>query len=103
MTFDSGDDRYAGFPAGFFDRVDQSPDDQFYLEPRLVTHIDEIAIAAVGELYRDLKIEGSVLDLMGSWISHFLEPPSHLTVLGMNATELSNNKQLAAWVQHDLN
>ena len=66
MTFDSGEDRCAGFPAGFFDRVDQSPDREFYLEPRLVAHIDERAIAAVGELYRDLKIGGKVLDLMGS-------------------------------------
>ena len=103
MAFDSGDDRYAGFPSGFFDRVDQSPDNQFYLEPRLVAHIDERAIAAVGELYRDLKIKGKVLDLMGSWISHFLDPPDNLTVLGMNATELDSNKHAASWVEHDLN
>lgn len=103
MAFDSGEDRYAGFPAGFFDRVDQSPDREFYLEPRLVAHIDERAIAAVGELYRDLEIDGKVLDLMGSWISHFLEPPRDLTVLGMNATELESNTQMSSWVQQDLN
>ena len=34
---------------------------------------------------------GEVLDLMGSWVSHFRRPPAHLTVLGMNAAELAAN------------
>lgn len=103
MVPDSDDDRYAGFPPGFFDRVDDSPDSDFYFEPRLVTHIDNEAITAVGVLYRELRLEGTVLDLMGSWVSHFLDVPNQLIVLGMNATELMQNDQAASWVQHDLN
>ena len=99
MTAVSGD----GFPDGFFTRADEAPDDQFYAPLRLVTHIDGGAIAAVGALYRDLGVDGDVLDLMSSWVSHFLEPPRRLTVLGMNATELEHNPIAAARVVHDLN
>jgi len=92
-----------GFPAGFFDRADESPDAGFYGPPRFVTHIDDDAIAAVGGLYAELEITGAVLDLMGSWVSHFRNPPDHLTVLGMNAGELSANPQARRAVVHDLN
>ena len=68
-----------------------------------MTHIDDGAIAAVGELYEELGINGHVLDLMSSWVSHFREPPAHLTVLGMNADELAANPQAAEWCVHDLN
>ena len=59
--------------------------------PRFVTHIDEGAIAAVGALYEELGIDGEVLDLMSSWVSHFRRSPRRLTVLGMNRTELDAN------------
>ena len=36
------------FPPGFFERTDWASDAEFYSWPRLVTHIDEQAIAAVG-------------------------------------------------------
>ena len=88
---------------GFFDRADSAPDSEFYSWPRFVTHIDGAAIAAVAELYEDLRVEGDVLDLMSSWVSHFRRTPSRLTVLGMNEAELSANPQAAAWVVHDLN
>jgi SAM-dependent methyltransferase len=91
------------FPAGFFDRADQTDDAQFYSWPRLVTHIDEDAIAAVGALYDELAIDGDVLDLMSSWVSHFGSAPARLTVLGMNPEELAENPQAAARVVHDLN
>lgn len=91
------------FPPGFFDPTDRSPDDVFYSWPRLVRHIDENAIAAVGALYDELGIVGEVLDLMGSWVSHFRTPPARLTVLGMNAQELAANRSAAATVVHDLN
>ena len=91
------------FPPGFFDRADGDPDDAFYSWPRLVTHIDEGAIAAVGALYEELGLDGTVLDLMGSWVSHFRRPPGHLTVLGMNDEELAANSQATATVLHDLN
>ncbi|MBV8949587.1 MAG: methyltransferase domain-containing protein [Actinobacteria bacterium] len=97
------DDPYAGFPAGFFDRVDEGPDAVFYRPPRLVTHIDDGAIAAVGRLYRQLDVTGRVLDLMASWVSHFEEPPRELTVLGMNTVELEHNAMATGRVVHDLN
>jgi Methyltransferase domain len=100
---DAVPDADAVFPPGFFDRSDPTPDPAFYSWPRLVTHIDDGAVAAVGDLYRELRIDGDVLDLMGSWVSHFHETPRHLTVLGMNAEELSANPQGAATVLHDLN
>jgi SAM-dependent methyltransferase len=94
------------FPPGFFDRVDASDDAAFYEIPRLVTHIDDGAIAAVGALYEELGLGGNdVLDLMGSWVSHFSPSaaPRHLTVLGMNAHELDANAMASETVVHDLN
>jgi hypothetical protein len=40
------------FPAGAFRRYDETPDERFYSIPRLVTHIDDRAIAVVTQLYR---------------------------------------------------
>ena len=91
------------FPDWFFDRADPGLDTAFYGPPRLVTHIDEGAIAAVGDLYAELSVEGEVLDLMSSWVSHFRAPPRRLVGLGMNATELAANPVLAEHVVHDLN
>ena len=87
----------------FYARGDPTPDPVFYSWPRLVTHIDDDAIAAVGALYEELGIDGDVLDLMSSWVSHFRKRPARLTVLGMNAEELAANPQAAATVVHDLN
>jgi SAM-dependent methyltransferase len=92
-----------GFPDGFFDRADPGDDRDFYAPPRLVTHIDDAAIAAVGDLYAELGIDGDVLDLMSSWVSHFHTAPRHLTVLGMNDVELQANPMAAAQIVHDLN
>src|SRR5262245_34725103 len=86
-----------------FDRADSTGDADFYSWPRLVTHIGDGAIAAVGALYEELAIDGDVLDLMSSWVSHFRRAPAHLTVLGMNALELARNDQARAAVVHDLN
>jgi SAM-dependent methyltransferase len=93
-----------GYPPGFFRRTDESPDPSFYGFDRLVTHIDDRAIAAVGDLYDELSLsEGRVLDLMSSWISHFATTPASLTVLGMNERELRANRQATEVVVHDLN
>lgn len=91
------------FPPGFFQTSDPATDRDFYSWPRLVTHIDDQAIAAVGALYEELGIDGDVLDLMSSWVSHFRAPPRHLTVLGLNEEELEANPVAAATVVHDLN
>jgi len=93
----------ATFPPGFFDRTDPTPDTAFYAQPRLVTHIDGGAIAAVAALYDQLGLQGRVLDLMSSWISHFSRPPEELVGLGMNERELAANPALAERVVADLN
>ena len=96
----------AGFPPRAFDKADPSPDPLFYGQPRLVTHIDDGAIAAVTGLYRRLLPPGGdVLDLMSSWVSHL--PPEvryrHVTGHGMNAVELAANPRLDEWFVQDLN
>lgn len=98
------DPRYAQFPAGFFQRADEANDQEFYGWPRLVTHIDDHAIAAVGALYERLGLHhGEVLDLMSSWVSHFTTAPAGLIALGMNADELARNAMATSCVVHDLN
>ena len=87
-------------------RMDEAPDEEFYRTPRLVTHIDEGAIAAVTQLYREFfPPGGAVLDLMSSWISHL--PPEveygRVVGLGMNEVELRENPRLDAYVIQDLN
>lgn len=100
----SSDAGFPSFPPGFFDRVDDGDDRIFYAPPRLVTHLDERAIAEVGRLYDEFRLgDGHVLDLMGSWVSHFRDPPRELTVLGMNARELDANPMATRRIVHDLN
>ena len=92
------------FPPGFFDRADETADRIFYAVPRLVTHIDDPAIAGVGDLYEELGVpDGDVLDLMSSWISHLHSAPRSLTALGMNAEELAANPMATDRVLKDLN
>lgn len=103
LRFTPGPGGGEAFPDGFFDRVDPAPDSDFYGAPRLVTHIDPAARAAVGDLYRSLGIGGDVLDLMSSWISHFPVTPARLVGLGLNEAELRENRQLADRVVQDVN
>ncbi len=91
------------FPPGFFDRTDDTDDNEFYAFDRFVTHIDEGAIAAVGALYTELELTGDVLDLCSSWISHFEASPATMTALGMNGAELEANPMATSHVVHDLN
>jgi len=87
-------------------RLDESPDTLFYAEPRLVTHIDDAAIAAVTQLYREhFPPGGAVLDLMSSWVSHLPGEVAYARVvgLGMNREELAANPRLDAFVVQDLN
>jgi SAM-dependent methyltransferase len=93
----------AAFPPGFFDRADPETDAAFYRVPRIVTHIDDAAIDAVGALYDEVGLDGDVLDVMSSWVSHFRRAPRRLTVLGMNRAELARNPQAVDAVVHDLN
>ena len=93
-------------PAEAFRRYDETPDEEFYETPRFVTHIDDRAIAAVTQLYREhFPPDGAILDLMSSWVSHLpLEARYHHVVgLGMNEVELKQNPRLDEYVVQDLN
>ena len=93
-------------PPDAFRRLDETPDPAFYATPRFVTHIDDGAIEAVTQLYREhLPAGGAVLDLMSSWVSHLPPDVSYRRVvgLGMNADELAANPRLDGWIVHDLN
>jgi SAM-dependent methyltransferase len=94
------------FQPEHFARVDESPDPVFYDSPRKVVHIDDAAIAAVKELFREaLPPNGVVLDLLSSWRSHWPEgfPKQRLVGLGLNAEEMADNPNLDAYVVHDVN
>ncbi|MBC8104446.1 MAG: methyltransferase domain-containing protein [Cytophagales bacterium] len=93
-------------PAEAFRRYDETPDSDFYQIPRLVTHIDDSAIAAVTQLYREqFPPTARVLDLMSSWVSHLPSeiPYPKVVGLGMNARELAANPRLSEWVVQSLN
>ena len=94
-----------GLPPHAFEKIDASPDAAFYQQPRFVTHIDDDAIAAVTRTYRDrLPPDGTVLDLMSSWVSHLPEDVGYTVVgHGMNAAELAANPRLSRWFVQDLN
>mmetsp|Transcript_23689 Transcript_23689/g.34988 ORF Transcript_23689/g.34988 Transcript_23689/m.34988 type:complete len:297 (+) Transcript_23689:148-1038(+) len=93
-------------------RLDKSDDSSFYKEPRFVKHIDDRAIEALTNFYRDefssLKNDdATALDLCSSWISHFPEDTmdrfSKVVGVGMNEEELKANPQLTEYVVQDLN
>jgi len=96
-------------------RLDSSKDTYFYDAPRFVTHIDDRAISALTDFYREemsamaLKAnrDVDVLDLCSSWISHLPEddivPFGRVVGVGMNKDELQANKQLTEYFVQDLN
>jgi SAM-dependent methyltransferase len=93
-------------PAEAFAKADPSPDPLFYAQPRLVTHIDDGAIAAVTDLYREVvPAGGTVLDLMSSWVSHLPEEVAYGEVIGhgLNPAELAANRRLSRSFVQDLN
>ncbi len=93
-------------PAQAFAKRDPSPDPLFYAEPRFVTHIDDRAIAAVTDVYRQSFAPGDVLlDLMSSWVSNLPDDIVYGGVvgLGMNRAELEANPRLSRRIVQDLN
>ena len=100
------DDPLSDLPAGAFAKQDGGDDLAFYRPPRLVTHIDVGAVAALTRRYRALlPAQGRVLDLMSSWISHLPPDRRYAEVVGhgMNAGELATNPRLDRWFVQDLN
>eukprot|EP00928_Gymnodinium_smaydae_P074835 TRINITY_DN57850_c0_g1_i1.p1 TRINITY_DN57850_c0_g1~~TRINITY_DN57850_c0_g1_i1.p1 ORF type:complete len:289 (-),score=3.18 TRINITY_DN57850_c0_g1_i1:197-988(-) len=89
-------------------REDESDDQLFYSQPRLVAHIDQHAIAGLTDWYAANLPQGddvAIFDFCSSWISHF---PTGLKAqrvvgLGMNPNELAKNTQLTETVHKDLN
>ena len=93
-------------PSAAFRRQDETPDEDFYQQPRYVTHIDAAAIAAVTQLYREFfPAGGRILDLMSSWVSHLPPEVAYAQVvgLGLNRAELERNPRLNASVVQNLN
>lgn len=96
-------------------RVDETDDGRFYVMPRFVTHIDDGAIAALTDFYREEMAHVAVrkggdidvLDLCSSWISHLPDegvvPFGRVVGIGMNIEELAANKQLTEYYVQDLN
>ncbi len=93
-------------PPEYFRRQDEADDRLFYTEPRLVVHIDDHAIHAIGDYFgRRLPEDSVVLDLMSSWRSHLPDgfPKRKLVGLGLNAVEMAENPLLDEHVVHDVN
>ena len=89
-----------------FERVDTSPDENFYSVPRFVNHIDDRTIAAIISFYEEYLVSGSTfLDLMSSWVSHLPASLkfSEVVGLGMNNDELKANNRLDKYLVHNLN
>tara|TARA_Y100000815_G_scaffold205977_1_gene189827 strand:+ start:290 stop:970 length:681 start_codon:yes stop_codon:yes gene_type:complete len=90
----------------YFQRVDEEDDGVFYEMPRLVVHIDDGAIAAIGQFFKEQIPENSeVLDLMSSWRSHWPQdhPKKRMVGLGLNDVELRENPDLDGYVVHNVN
>jgi hypothetical protein len=95
-----------GLPTAAFAKLDVEPDELFYEPARLVTHIDDGAIAALTEFYRSvLPAGGVILDLMSSWVSHLPPEIGYAEVIGhgMNREELAANPRLDRWFVQNLN
>lgn len=99
-------DNFPELPPGAFAKEDAEDDAAFYAAPRLVTHIDAEAIAALTDFYAETLPPGGVLlDLMSSWVSHLPAGVAYGEVIGhgMNAEELAANPRLDRWFVQDLN
>ena len=95
-----------GLPPGAFAKLDTEEDEVFYEPARLVCHIDDGAIAALTEFYRQtLPAGGVLLDLMSSWVSHLPPEIEYAEIIGhgMNAEELAANPRLSRWFMQNFN
>jgi SAM-dependent methyltransferase len=90
----------------FFRRFDEADDEDFYRWPRRVVHIDDGAIATIGEIFASRISPGSeILDLMSSWRSHLPSQlkPARVVGLGLNQEEMLDNPALSEVVVHNVN
>lgn len=96
----------AWFGAHELGRDDETPDGDFYTNPRFVDHLDSCALETVEQLYARLIPAGStILDLMAGPDSHLgrVSDPTMVVGLGLNKPELEANQLLSEHVIHDLN
>lgn len=86
-------------------KLDATDDGRFYRTPRYVTHADEAFLDRLTRLYDDLFEPGdTVLDAMGSWVSHFPETDlARVVGHGLNEAELRANERYDEWFRRDLN
>ena len=94
------------YPKWAFLREDETEDRLFYVQPRLVVHIDAHAVAAAANYFgRVLPRDGVILVLMSSWRSHMPAdlPIKKLVGLGLNAVEMAGNPRLDRALVHDIN
>jgi SAM-dependent methyltransferase len=87
-------------------KLDNTDDRQFYVYPRLVTHVDEGFIRQLTDLYRErLKPDTQILDMMSSWVSHLPNEMKFARVEGhgLNGEELAKNPRLDSYVVQNLN
>ena len=99
-------DTATALPPEAFAKEDATNDALFYRSARMVTHVDDAALAALTAHYAARLAPGAdVLDLMSSWVSHLPSDLSlgRVTGHGMNAEELAANRRLDAWFVRDLN
>ncbi len=87
-------------------RVDEMFDPACGMELPHLSQIDDAALAAITDLYRQvLPTGGAILDLMSGWVSHL--PPeidyARVVGVGLNACELAENPFLDEWRLQDLN
>ncbi|MGO9568731.1 MAG: methyltransferase domain-containing protein [Desulfomonilaceae bacterium] len=96
----------AWFSSHDLDRDDETPDGDFYRNPRFVDHLDSCALEAVEHIYGRLIPAGAtILDLMAGPDSHLgkVSDPNMVVGLGLNKTELEANPVLSEHVFHDIN
>lgn len=93
-----------------FSRADESTDTFFYDQPRFCFHVDPAAVAALTDYYSTAFRawdKPAILDICASHVSHFPDDVASYAgrrvALGMNAVELSQNKQVTEYVVKDLN
>jgi hypothetical protein len=92
-----------------FSRLDQSPDSNFYRDPRFVEHVDDNAVKLMTDYISNVAVQpgDSVLDLCSSWVSHIddsiAKRTTRISGLGMNTEELEHNPVLTDFLVQDLN
>ena len=96
------------FPPQAFKRMDENDDEDFYGQPRLCYHIDEGAVRALTNYYKEnIPVGSAILDICSSWVSHypadFPQKMSRIAATGMVQGELARNPQLTDFEPKNLN